>query len=287
MAEELEIKLTLKPHDLKAALSWLQEQPTASEGDTKVLVNRYYDTSDAELNRQRAALRVRQVGERYIQTLKTKGSFEAGAHKRQEWEWPLPSADLDPGLLSETPLAGQISLSSLQVAFETNFERQIVMLQDDEATIEVAIDSGQVLSGDHARSLNEVEFELKAGNPRALIGWAQKLAGQVPVFLNLVSKAEQGYYLAGLYSPGVFESSDHAEGLSVTEFLQGLSLCWLTGTPFPVDGVDFTQVERVARQGGTGAQFESVLQSLKDKKPIDAMLESPALGQLQTALVSD
>ncbi|MBW4936483.1 CYTH domain-containing protein [Marinobacter sp. F4206] len=286
MAEELEIKLTLKAKDLKAALAWLGEQPEASRGATKVLVNRYYDTPEAELNGQKAALRVRQAGDRFIQTLKTKGDFVAGAHRRQEWEWPLPSADLDLELLAETPLAGQVSLSNLLPVFETNFERQVIMLRDEEGTIEVAIDCGQVLSGDHARPLNEVEFELKGGNPRSLIGWAKKLAGRVPVFLNLVSKAEQGYYQAELYAPGPVVQTNGSEALSVTGFLHGLSLCWLTGEPFPMDQVDLTQVALAARQGGAATQWEEILQSLKDRKPIEAMLESPALGQLQTALIS-
>ncbi|HCL37363.1 MAG TPA: CYTH domain-containing protein, partial [Marinobacter hydrocarbonoclasticus] len=41
------------------------------------------------------ALRVRQAGDRYIQTLKTQGEFVNGAHRRQEWEWDLPGPDLD------------------------------------------------------------------------------------------------------------------------------------------------------------------------------------------------
>ncbi|MBW7473013.1 CYTH domain-containing protein [Marinobacter sp. M216] len=286
MAEELEIKLTLKPEDLASALDWLLDQPEATRENKKVLINRYYDTPDAELNGQKAALRVRQSGDRFIQTLKTKGDFVAGAHRRQEWEWPLPSAELDLGLLAETPLAGQISLERLRTVFETNFERQIVMLHDDHSSIEVAIDRGQVLSGARFRPLNEVEFELKAGDSKALIGWAQKLASQVPVFLNLVSKAEQGYYLAGLYAPGPVVRAGEAKAISVTEFLHGLSLCWLTGEPFPLDQVDLTGVAATARRNGVGVQFENIIQSLKDSKVVADMLESVTLGQLQTALVA-
>ncbi|WP_269079050.1 CYTH domain-containing protein [Marinobacter similis] len=79
MAEELEIKLTLTDEALERALAWLRSQQEASLGPVKTLVNIYYDTRDAALNGQRAALRVRQAGDRYIQTLKTQGDFVGGA----------------------------------------------------------------------------------------------------------------------------------------------------------------------------------------------------------------
>src|SRR5690554_699661 len=85
MAEELEIKLSLKSGDLVKALNWLLAQPEAQAGSKKSLVNCYYDTPDAELNHQQAALRVRKAGSHYVQTLKTRGEFVDGAHRREEW----------------------------------------------------------------------------------------------------------------------------------------------------------------------------------------------------------
>ena len=283
MAEELEIKLTLLEADLKRAASWLLEQPQARRGGVKTLVNRYYDTPDAELNHRRAALRVRQAGERFIQTLKTQGDFVNGAHRRQEWEWPLSSADLDLQLLAETPLGDDVDLANLQLAFETNFERQVIMINDGETVIEVAIDQGQVISRDHVRPLNELELELKAGDAGALIRWATKLAAEVPVFLNLVSKAEQGYYLAGMHRPSL---EGQASPISVNEFLHGLSLCWLTGASYPVQSLDLSSVASTAKTIGVDAEFDEVVAYLKTNKPVEGLLASCALGQLQTALVA-
>src|SRR5690554_6776010 len=115
MAVELEIKLTLSERAQAQALEWLLAQPEAKPGGQKLLVNRYYDTPDAALNRARAALRVRQSGNRYIQTLKTQGEFVDGAHRRREWEWPLPGPELDLPLLESTPLKQQLDLQQLQV----------------------------------------------------------------------------------------------------------------------------------------------------------------------------
>lgn len=285
MAEELEIKLTLTDNGLNLALAWLLNQPQASRGPVKSLVNRYYDTPEAELNKQRAALRVRQAGDRYIQTLKTQGDFVGGAHRRQEWEWPLPTADLNLELLRDTPLGDRIDLAQLQPVFETNFERQVVMLHEGDTVIEVAIDRGQVVSGTRARPLNELELELKGGDSVALIAWAKKLAAQVPVFLNLVSKAEQGYFLAGMYCPDQAIPTG-AGPVSVNQFLQGLSLSWLTGAPYPVNQLDLMGVKDAARDRGFSDQLDNVLGILEDGKPVEAMLASRTLGQLQTALVA-
>src|SRR5690554_69124 len=147
MATELEIKLTLSEAVQAKALEWLLARPEASEGPRKTLINRYYDTPDAALNHAKAALRVRQAGDRFIQTLKTKGEFVDGAHRREEWEWELSGPDLDLSLLKQTPLHGQVDLSALALAFETNFQRQVVMLESGSSVIEVAVDSGEILGG--------------------------------------------------------------------------------------------------------------------------------------------
>jgi inorganic triphosphatase YgiF len=198
MAEELEIKLTLAADFVPTVLDWLaREAPETPQ--ISPLRNCYYDTPDADLNRERAALRIRQSGTHYIQTLKTKGEFVDGAHRRNEWEWPLPGLSLNLGLLADTPLAERVNLARLQPVFETNFERHQALLYEGGATVECAVDCGTVAAGEHKWPLNEVEFELKAGESGVLLVFAWRLASEVPLFLNLVSKAEQGCYLAGLY----------------------------------------------------------------------------------------
>ena len=284
MAEELEIKLTLDEAGLEQARDWLLAQPGARVGPEKTLLNRYYDTPDSALNRHHAALRVRRAGDAFIQTLKTKGEFVAGAHRRDELEWVLPDADLDTGLLAGTVLAGQVDLSSLAVVFETNFTRRLVMLEQQDAVIEVAIDQGRILAGGESRALNEVEFELKSGDPSALIGWAQALAEQVPVFLNLVSKAEQGYFLAGMYQPEI--PSGLEAPISVNQFLYGLGLCWLKGAPYPVQEVDLSGISRLAKVAGVGAQFKEVVGALSAGAAVGPLTAKGKLGQLQLALAS-
>lgn len=284
MAIELEIKLTLSEQAQSKALDWLSVQSEAACGNRKVLVNRYYDTPDAALNQARAALRVRQFGDRYIQTLKTQGEFVDGAHRRQEWEWSLPGPELDVSLLAETPLNGQLDLQQLALAFETNFTRQVVMLNAADAVIEVAVDSGEIVSGGSVRPLHEVELELKSGQPAALMTWAKALAHEVPVFLNLISKAEQGYYLAGIYQPD--ELIDTGP-IDATRFLRVLSVSWLTEAAFKIPESSLALLQGKAEASGLldiWREVESEVTASASTR--DLMDKVPRLGVLQLALAS-
>jgi len=284
MATELEIKLTLSEQSQAEALAWLLAQPEACKGPRKVLVNRYYDTPSAALNRARAALRVREVGGRYIQTLKTQGEFVDGAHRREEWEWEIPSADLDVSLLEQTPLNNQLDLSELELAFETNFTRQIVMLNTGKAVIEVAVDSGEIAGEGGARPLHEVEFELKSGHSESLMIWAAALAREVPIFLNLVSKAEQGYHLAGIHRPTLCQST---EVLSVTEFLHQLSLAWLISMPVVLSEESLFDVQRLAGKVGLQDVWGLLMPELiRGAHVADMVKNIPRMGELQLAIAS-
>ncbi|WP_297793023.1 CYTH domain-containing protein [uncultured Marinobacter sp.] len=285
MAEELEIKLTLSAENQATALKWLLSQSGATEGRRKTLINRYFDTPEADLNRQRIALRVRQMGDHFIQTLKTQGEFVDGAHKRQEWEWPLMGKELNIGLVADTPVGQGVNLADLKPVFETNFERQIVMIEEGETVIEVAVDAGYIEAGGQRRPLHEVEFELKSGDASYLLQWARALADEVPVFLNLVSKAEQGYFLAGLHNPSILPA-DGEQALSVSGFLHGLSVAWLKGETLLADGDDLAEVGRLAGNHGTQPQFNDVRTSLMSGEKVARLAERGALGQLQLSIAA-
>lgn len=281
---ELEVKLTLEPQALAQAQAFLCGQPGAEMAEPLQLRNIYYDTPDFALNQQRMALRVRQKGARFIQTLKTQGEFVDGGHRRMEWEWPLKTAELDLALLAETPLANQADLDHLQPAFETNFERQVLMITEPgpegDTLVEVAIDQGRILNGDRARPLSEIEFELKSGNPAVLRNMAVKLADSVPVFLNVISKAEQGYYLAGIETPVPTDN----KALDVYGFFRRLSACWLRELPFPSSGADFTAVRKAAATAGVSHEFERLENQLLSGQPVNSVMTEGLLGRVQLAM---
>ena len=284
MATELEIKLSVSEDAQSLAMEWLSACPEVRPGKTRSLINRYFDTSNADLNQAKAALRVRKADDDYIQTLKTRGEFVDGAHRREEWEWPISGPELELSLLEETPLNSEMELRSLEVVFETNFQRQELWLEEGQTLIEIAVDSGTVAGHQASWPLHEVEFELKSGEASRLVVWALELARTVPVFLNLVSKAEQGYFLAGLYRPEVSGKSDP---LTVTEFLKTLGACWLLDRPLPVDQYDLSRVEAAAVATGSGAVWERVISQLSEGVAVRSLAAGTTeLGVLQLQLAT-
>jgi len=298
MAQELEIKLTLHPQQIPHAVAWLLAQPQASEGERKRLVNTYYDTPSNDLNGQRIALRLRQAGGRNIQTLKTQGEFVNGAHKRDEWEWEVPGPHLQLGLLADTPLADNVNLARLAPVFETNFERQVIMLADNNAVIEVAVDTGQIIANGQSRALCEIEFELKSGNPDSLLTWAQKLAQHCPVFLNLVSKAEQGYFLANapMAHARAVENDDESNDesgdenaaeatASLNKLLQGLSQSWLKQQSVNMKSLNLDALAHLAAGCAASQPWSKLVETLQGGTPVSDLLQQPLLGQTQLAML--
>ncbi|MEH6822359.1 MAG: CYTH domain-containing protein [Motiliproteus sp.] len=200
MAQEIELKLSL-PQAYQShftALALLQGYALEAP-QLQVLQNRYFDTPDQQLNRHAVALRIRRNGDRYIQTLKTRGSSQGGLHQRQEWEWPVPGATLDFSVLPPQAFPDGVAFDTLAVAFNTDFERTCWMLdypyQGQQASIELVLDNGWVSTQDQRDPISEIELELKSGPTEALFELALTLAAELPLRISRISKAEKGFRL--------------------------------------------------------------------------------------------
>jgi inorganic triphosphatase YgiF len=199
---ETELKLLLAPEDLRR----LRRDPRIKalkqgRAATRRVHSVYYDTPGRALLRAGMALRLRSDGGRWQQTLKTEGQAAAGLHVREEWEWPLPGAALDFGLLATTPPAKLFRAPRLRAALEpvfaTEFTRTSLRLGfTDGSLAELCLDSGEIRSGRRASAISEAELELLGGSPVRLFELALELAERVPLRLGQVSKAERGYALA-------------------------------------------------------------------------------------------
>ncbi len=179
--------------------------------------NVYFDTKNRLLQRNRMALRLRQIARRWVQTLKTSRRNGGALSTRGEWETPARvlrgRGSIDLARLSESPLpellAKQKGRPELQPVFRTRVRRAQWTVERGDASIEVSLDVGEISTEVEHQSLSEpiceLELELKqargGGGAAALIDLALDLldvGGKSPPALTPVarSKAERGYQLA-------------------------------------------------------------------------------------------
>lgn len=290
MAREQEVKLSVLGENWAAIEEWLAlsaAAPVAAES----LRNTYFDTADGLLNQQRIALRIRQAGGSWTQTLKTKGATARGVHDRQEWDWPVGGLALDFAALSDSPIARIAEQGALQPVFSTDFERKTWLWRDGSDEIEVALDSGVVRVGVQQAALFEVELELKGGSAQKLMEQAQSLSQRCAVFLNPVSKAEQGYWMAGLYQPSTAGLADEQ---LLDAWFRALGYFWLTGraeflscaTESLAHMRSDTNVQSLLdpQRWRTLETFHSGLAASSAEDVRAQLLAEPVLGQCQLAL---
>jgi inorganic triphosphatase YgiF len=191
--DEIELKFLCEPADLAAVLA------AAPPGETyeKSLVSTYYDTPQGDLRKARISLRIREGGDKRVQTLKRGDGFA-----REEHEQPISGDSLDlgfPALKDALPPAKRKTLSPI---FTVRVIRRQRTFDFEGASIELAVDEGEVQAGERARRISEVELELKGGDCRPMFELARRLSRTAPLYLSFDGKATQGQ--------GLIDGSDRA-----------------------------------------------------------------------------
>lgn len=203
MKQEIEVKLAIDTNRVDELLACQFMQALVEHGTAKALNNTYFDTADLALHQRKMALRVRTLGEAFIQTLKTQGSSTNGLSKRSEWEWPVASNAIDTQLLEPEFWPSDIDLHQLQAQFTTHFSRRLWYLEyrdadQQQVRVEIALDQGQIAAANSNETIaiSELELELKVGDPEQLTLLTQQLLAQCPALRpSDVSKAARGYQL--------------------------------------------------------------------------------------------
>ena len=215
---EIELKLRIEP-DAAAALRRHPLLVRHAVGPPRVqrLATTYFDTPDLLLRRHGAALRVRRVAGRWVQTLKAGGDVAAGLHSRQEWETRTsgPAPDLaalckldgiEPewaGMLADPGLSHRLG-----PVLTTRFRRTAWQLRLDDGTgIELALDQGAAEHESARAPISEIELELKSGDPARLFELALELQAALPLRVSNVSKAERGFALRAPGPPAVIKAA--------------------------------------------------------------------------------
>lgn len=192
MSREIELKLEIDPHAAEPLLF----EPWLCDGrcEARPQLSLYYDTRDGELRRRGFTLRVRSIGNRYFQTVKTLGTG-AGLFERGEWEYETEGIEVDRECLGRTPLA-HFESAELEEIIRSEVTRRSCRIESGGAEIQLDYDEGEIGSGGESQPISELELELIDGHPSAVLELALKIAGREPVRLGVMSKAERGIALA-------------------------------------------------------------------------------------------
>lgn len=215
--------LPLKRHDMSEQELKLSIPLAARTGVAREMQRRdakriklhamYFDTPSRALARARIALRLRQEGDSWMQTLKMPG---ADAITRVEINHPRPGPVLDLSVYAGSDVEAALAAieEPLGLRYETDVQRIVRKVRTSKGTVEIALDSGEIRAGAFALPLHELEFELISGQVAAIFDVARGWHERHGLVLDPRSKSERGDALAALaqdlnYQPVVEAGSSY------------------------------------------------------------------------------
>jgi len=197
MSQEIELKLSLPPKAVPALRRHPLFAAAPKQGNATTLDNTYFDTPDLALKARTVALRTRHQGRIQLQTVKCAAESRGGLTARPEWEQPF-TGSFDFSAI-DAPKVQKLLMrreAELVPTFSTRFRRETRLYESDHgARILMMIDTGEVLAGERREPICELELELVEGCALDLLELARRLADDLPLWPNDVSKAERGYRL--------------------------------------------------------------------------------------------
>jgi triphosphatase len=253
---EIELKLMVDP----GQLADFETAPVITaharnKGARRHLKSVYYDTRKRVLWRNGLSLRVRQVGTRFVQTVKTQATQENdNPLRRGEWEASVPS--LEPDLALALPFIPEklregLTPDKLDMVFVSDIHRHQRLLDLPTGTVEVAFDHGVITAGERTLPVNEIELELKSGSTAAIYEIALRLAEHGPLRPSVHAKSARGFDLAAERAPSAEKPSkldlDPAVSLdeSFAVILRGCFAHLLQAIPAAEDGRDVEGVHQL------------------------------------------
>lgn len=188
---EQELKLHVPAHARAGIAKELTQQPV-----TRMRLHAlYFDTPSRALVKARIALRLRQEGRKWIQTLKMPGDHPLS---RIELNHPRPGPILDLSLYAGT-LPGEALAQitePLGICYETDVKRTLRSVRTRQGVVEIAYDLGMLRAGALELPISEIEFELLSGNVEAIFVVGKRWSRAHGLIMDARSKAERGDCLA-------------------------------------------------------------------------------------------
>jgi inorganic triphosphatase YgiF len=132
--------------------------------------NVYFDTADRRLRQAQYGLRVREIGERRIATLKGAAQVSDGMYERDEWEIDVDGDDphgWPPGELRDRVL-DLLGGAALEPTLAIHTRRQHIYAARGAARVaELSLDEGDISAGGLGQHFRELEIELLGAGSRA------------------------------------------------------------------------------------------------------------------------
>lgn len=196
MPREVEVKLALPATEIRevAQLPWLRDL-AAGTVRRETLTSVYFDTPEYRLHRHELTLRVRQEGDKWLQTIKLSQNGSAADLGRDEWEAQIAGPAPELSLAKHTalaPLTTKRLRGELDAVFETVVERITLPVRTGGSQIEIAIDQGYIEAADRREPINEIELELKRGDIADLVRLTEQFADALPVAYGVEQKPDRG-----------------------------------------------------------------------------------------------
>ncbi|NLP30148.1 MAG: CYTH domain-containing protein [Clostridiales bacterium] len=184
---EIELKFTIKDKQVAEEIwedPYLEELGEVDSKETVYMKAAYFDTEDHILSKNDIAFRIRMEGNRIIASLKWNGSSEEGLHIREEVNVPVddPACFLQPSpdIFKESEqgkimmdLVGDKVLNNL---LEMHFIRRRIRVDTQNSIVELAIDTGEIITNDGTLPICELEIELFSGEEGDLQSIGETLA---------------------------------------------------------------------------------------------------------------
>src|SRR5664280_3411542 len=188
--KEIELKFRVTPEDIAVLRNHPHFAAALHDPTHETLDSVYFDSDNRFLRNHGLTLRVRHIGDKSVQTIKT-ANIGSNCFERSQWEQAIEGDQPDLTRVTDTALGPILTddvRNTLKPVFETRIERTAYHLNGHNTAIAMAIDEGQIAATDSSYTVSEIELELKHGNSAELFKIARAISDIVPVQLDVKSK---------------------------------------------------------------------------------------------------
>jgi inorganic triphosphatase YgiF len=177
---EIEMKYAIADKATAEAIwedAYLSEIGEVDSRETLFMKSAYFDTESRILSAHDVAFRVRMEGNRVVASLKWNGESENGLHRREEVNVPVvdPACFIKPSpeIFKESETGREmielIGRDSLESMLEIRYLRRRMRIDNGRSILEVAIDTGSILTDFGELPICELEIELFSGEEEDVV----------------------------------------------------------------------------------------------------------------------